>query len=201
MDQRDDRWADWEAGPVSRPFTVTGGRTQPRGAWRFDLIDTVLRTTRETTYHSPERARILELCQAPTTVAELAAAVGLPLGVVRVVLDDLLNEDLIEVTAAAPRGQVTDLRLLRQVLNGLERLLSRNPGNARQAAPGVPVRRSGRAAGSRLAPVLQGEQRAEAGDRDPPGPALQYRRALLPGQHRAAAEQDGPGDVGLRRGR
>jgi hypothetical protein len=56
------------------------------------------------------------------TVAELAAAVGLPLGVVRVVLDDLLHENLIEVTAAAPRGHVTDMGLLRQVLNGLQSL-------------------------------------------------------------------------------
>ncbi len=120
--QDDDRWTDWDAGPVSRPFTVTGGRTQPRGTWRFDLVDTVLRTARETIYRSPERSSILELCRVPVTVAELAAAVGLPLGVVRVVLDDLLNEDLIEVTAAAPRGRVTDTGLLRQVLNGLQRL-------------------------------------------------------------------------------
>jgi hypothetical protein len=120
--QDDDRWTDWDPGPVSRPFTVTGGRTQPRGAWRFDLVDTVMRTARETTYHSPERSGILELCRVPVAVAELAAAVGLPLGVVRVVLDDLLHEGLIEVTAAAPRGQVTDTRLLRQVLNGLQRL-------------------------------------------------------------------------------
>lgn len=122
MDSRDDRWSGWDTGPVSRPFIVTGGRTQPRGAWRFDLVDTVVRTSKEAAYHSPERSRILELCHVPVAVAELAAAIELPLGVVRVVLDDLLNENLIEVTAAAPRGPVTDLRLLRQVLDGLQRL-------------------------------------------------------------------------------
>ena len=62
-------------------------------------------------------------CQSiPTAVAELASAVGLPLGVVRVLLDDLLRENLIEVCAAAPRGPVTDMRLLRQVLQGLQSL-------------------------------------------------------------------------------
>lgn len=71
---------------------------------------------------SPERSRILELCQVPVTVAELASAVGLPLGVVRVVLEDLLHENLVEVTAAAPRGRATDMGLLRQVLNGLRSL-------------------------------------------------------------------------------
>jgi len=125
MDSRDDdRWTDWDAGPVSRPYTVTGGRTRPRGAWQFDLVDVVARTPRsaDTTFFSPERSRILELCRVPTAVAELAAAVGLPLGVVRVVLDDLLHENLIEVTSAAPRGRVTDMRLLRKVLEGLQSL-------------------------------------------------------------------------------
>jgi hypothetical protein len=120
----DDRWTDWDAGPVSRPYTVTGGRTQLRGGWHFDLVDTVARTPQsaDVTYWSPERSHILELCRVPVTVAELAAAVGLPLGVVRVVLDDLLHENLIEVAAAAPRGHVTDMGLLRQVLNGLQSL-------------------------------------------------------------------------------
>jgi Protein of unknown function (DUF742) len=122
MDAQDDSWTDWDAGPVSRPFTVTGGRTQARGSWTFDLVDTIFRTPRDVTYQSPERSAILELCRVPTTVAELAAAVGLPLGVVRVVLGDLLSENLIEVTAAAPRGRVTDMGLLHKVLNGLQRL-------------------------------------------------------------------------------
>jgi hypothetical protein len=38
------------------------------------------------------------------------------------VLDDLLHENLVEVMAAAPRGRVTDMGLLRQVLNGLRSL-------------------------------------------------------------------------------
>ncbi len=120
----DDRWADWDVGPVARPYTVTGGRTHLRGEWHFDLVDTVARTpaSADVTYRSPERGHILELCRVPVTVAELASAVGLPLGVVRVVLDDLLQENLIEVTAAAPRGRVTDSSLLRQVLDGLQRL-------------------------------------------------------------------------------
>ena len=125
MDSRDDdRWTDWDSGPVSRPYTVTGGRTRPRGTWQFDLVDMVARTPKsaDTTFFSPERSRILDLCRVPTAVAELASAVGLPLGVVRVVLDDLLHENLIEVTAAAPRGRVTDVRLLRKVLEGLQAL-------------------------------------------------------------------------------
>src|SRR5258708_37971171 len=106
MSSHDDGWTDWDSGPVPRPYTVTGGRTRARGQWQFDLVDTVARTqnSADAASSSPERSRILELCRVPVTVAELASAVGLPLGVVRVVLDDLLHENLVEVAAAAPRG-------------------------------------------------------------------------------------------------
>jgi hypothetical protein len=120
----DDSWTDWDAGPVSRPYTLTGGRTRPRGSRQFDLVDLIVRTPKavDTVFVSPERSRILELCRYPVAVAELASAIGLPLGVVHVLLDDLLHENLIEVRATAPRGRVTDMNLLRQVLNGLQAL-------------------------------------------------------------------------------
>jgi hypothetical protein len=124
MSSDDDRWMDWDAGPVARPYTVTGGRTRPRGERYFDLVDVVARTAKPADHlsASPERSQILALCWAPVTVADLASAIGLPLGVVRVLLDDLVGENLIEVRATAPRGRVTDKRLLRQVLDGLHAL-------------------------------------------------------------------------------
>ena len=124
MSSDDDRWMDWDAGPVARPYTVTGGRTGPRGERYFDLINVVARSGRpaETFLFSPERSRILELCRGPVTVADLVSVIGLPLGVVRVLLDDLVQEDLIEVKTMAPRGRVTDKQLLRQVLDGLHAL-------------------------------------------------------------------------------
>ena len=124
MGSDDDRWMDWDAGPVSRPYTVTGGRTRPRGERYFDLVDIVARTGKPADFLSaaPERSQILALCQAPVTVAELASATGLPLGVIRVLLDDLVGENLIEVLATAPRGRVTDTKLLRQVLDALHAL-------------------------------------------------------------------------------
>jgi Protein of unknown function (DUF742) len=121
----DDAWMDWDAGPVARPYTVTGGRTRPRGEERFDLIDVVARTSAPADAFlalTPERFRILELCGRPVTVADLASGVGLPVGVVRVLLADLVHEGLIKVTAPAARGRVTDSRLLRQVLDGLNAL-------------------------------------------------------------------------------
>jgi hypothetical protein len=76
----------------------------------------------DTTFFSPERSRILQLCYSPASVAELSAGVGLPLGVVRVLLGDLLHENLIEIKVTAQRGIVTDTNLLSRVLSGLRAL-------------------------------------------------------------------------------
>jgi hypothetical protein len=115
---------DWDAGPVARPYTVTGGRTRPRGERYFDLIDVVALSGKPPVRQSfsPERSLILDLCRNPITVADLASAIGLPLGVVRVLLDDLVLDGLIDVTTAAPKGQVTNRDLLRQVLDALQAL-------------------------------------------------------------------------------
>src|ERR1700744_2983876 len=123
MSPQDDGWMDEEAGPVARPYTVTGGRTRPVGERQFDLIDIVWATgaqPRRAFSPGPEHLRILGLCHRPTVVADLTAAIGLPLGVVRVLLGDLLYEDLISVSRQAQR--VTDMGLLQKVLSGLRTL-------------------------------------------------------------------------------
>jgi Protein of unknown function (DUF742) len=121
-----DRYAYEEAGPVSRPYMVTGGRTRPRGTRYFDLVDMVVRSSRLTETASvsgPECAQILDLCRVPTSVAEVSAIIGLPIGVLRVLLGDLLYENQIEVIESAPRGGVvTDTNLLSRVLERLRAL-------------------------------------------------------------------------------
>jgi hypothetical protein len=121
-----DRYTYEEAGPVSRPYMVTGGRTRPRGTRYFDLVDMVVRSPRMTdtaSVSSPECAQILELCLVPTSVAEVGAIIGLPIGVLRVLLGDLLYENRIQVMESAPRGGVvTDTALLSRVLERLRAL-------------------------------------------------------------------------------
>ena len=120
----DDRWTDWDAGPVSRPYALTGGRTRPRVELRFDLIDVVSWTGAHVDVQSVshEGRRILEMCRAPITVADLASALRLPLAVVRVLLGDLAHDGLIVVRVATPKGRVTDHRLLARVLAGIRAL-------------------------------------------------------------------------------
>jgi hypothetical protein len=74
-----------------RPFYMTGGRTQPvRDGLRLHTIV----TAPPSALHAPlrfELRRIVELCQRPLSVAEVAAGLGVPVGVTRVLIADLLS--------------------------------------------------------------------------------------------------------------
>jgi hypothetical protein len=119
-----DRWLDREAGPVVRPYAVTSGRTLPAGGASFGLIDVVVTTGERPPAHfrpGPEHRRILSLCRRPTPIVDLTSEIDLPLGVVRVLLGDLTSEGMLRVLSAQ-KQPVTDQRLLRMVLDGLESL-------------------------------------------------------------------------------
>jgi hypothetical protein len=80
-----------------RPFVMTGGRTVPVDD-RLRIETQVVATgSFEPTNLDPERRRILGSCRTPLSVAEVAAAVRLPLGVARVLIADLAVDGLIAV--------------------------------------------------------------------------------------------------------
>jgi DNA-binding MarR family transcriptional regulator len=118
----EDAWYDDEAGPLVRPYAMTGGRTQPvRG--RFDLITLVIaRRVPAPATLTPEQVRILEMCWRPLSVAEIAAYLKLPAGTVRVLLGDLLDGDLIETREPPSVTERPSEELLEAVLAGLRAL-------------------------------------------------------------------------------
>ena len=119
-----DRWFDREAGPVVRPYALTKGRTLPSGGASFGLIDVVVATNERPSVNfrpGPEHRLILGMCRRPTPIVDLTSEIDLPLGVVRVLLGDLTSEGMLRVLSSQ-RQQVTDQRLLRMVLDGLESL-------------------------------------------------------------------------------
>lgn len=75
---------------VVRPFLLTGGRTRPvRDGLR---VETML-SAQPAALSAPlrfEARRIVELCQRPMSVADVAVALGTPLGVARVLVADLV---------------------------------------------------------------------------------------------------------------
>lgn len=119
----DEAWYDEDAGPLVRPYTMTGGRSAPdRG--RFDLITLVVarRAIPPSTQLFPEQARIVELCRRPLSVAEVGAELDLPLGTVRVLLGDLLEAGLIETHEPPTLSELPSEELLRELLAGLRAL-------------------------------------------------------------------------------
>lgn len=120
-----ERWVGREAGPLVRPYTMTRGRTQPRGV-RLDLITILVVSGRgpaENVRLSSEHRRLLDLCRRPSTTADLASEVELPFRVVQVLLGDLYHHGLIEeVRQPVASNQRPDAHLLMRVLDELRHL-------------------------------------------------------------------------------
>ncbi len=119
-------WSDWEAvqetGGLVRPYFWTGGRTASRYVLSFETLISATGQPVDPTA-PPEHRTILTLCAAPRSVAEVAALLSMPLGVVRVVLGDMAEAGSVAVhrTAGSADG-APDLDLMQRVLNGLQRL-------------------------------------------------------------------------------
>jgi hypothetical protein len=124
LDSFEPDWLDEDAGPVVRPYTITGGRVDPAG---FDLIAHVVATEGNPSAppgdpargSTPEEQAILAAAAGPRAVVEVAATVDLPLGVVRVLLSDLHEKGLIERydPPSAPGGPNEEM--LQAVIHGL----------------------------------------------------------------------------------
>jgi hypothetical protein len=115
-------WFDGEAGPVVRPYALTGGLTRPSGE-RVDLIDMVraVRMAGQNIPLSPEQADVLQRCPIPVTLVELAADLNLPIGVVRILVSDLRDRGLVTIHRSKSAG-LSDLKILQEVVDGLRRL-------------------------------------------------------------------------------
>jgi hypothetical protein len=102
------QWYDGEAGPLVRPYAMTGGRTQPGPTGvRFDLIalvtlDVGAPGVGDDTALGPEHRALIDLCRSETqSVAELGC---------------------VTVSRPVPPAQLPDERILREVIEGLRAL-------------------------------------------------------------------------------
>jgi hypothetical protein len=112
-------------GRLVRPYAVTRGRTEPT---RDIAIEAVLQTSERgrhsTQFSDRDQRRIVRMCgERPQSLAEISAHLGMPLGVVRVLVADLIGADLLVLHGVAEEGDVSDrIDVLERVLVGLHRL-------------------------------------------------------------------------------
>jgi hypothetical protein len=121
----DHEWLDDDAGPVVRPYAVTGGRVQSDAAASLDLVAFVEANVGPDVpapWLQPEHRTILSLTQMPLTVAEVSSYLGLALGVVRVLLGDLIQQRLLSVHQISPVTPLSNEQVLREVIDGLRAL-------------------------------------------------------------------------------
>ena len=108
---------------IVRPYALTAGRTRAS----IDLpVEAIIEqeppaTDREWSEHD-QVGQIVRACAGRTSVAEISAAVSLPLGVVRVLLGDLVEQGYLKVAATTlTDASSTDVRqdLIERTLRGL----------------------------------------------------------------------------------
>ncbi len=111
-------------GPVAssvRPYIHTGGRTR---AGFYLGVETLVSTRR----HAPAgmanmtHRAIMDLCDRPKSVAEVAALIPVPLGVARVLIGDLAQSGALFVHRPPTANGQPDTALMARVLRGLQRL-------------------------------------------------------------------------------
>ena len=118
-------WTPDDDAPVARvvrPYTLTGGRTAPK----VELpVEATLRRESAGLVQLADAnlTRILDVCDK-RSVAEVSAHVHMPIGVVRVLLSDLIEQGHVRVQATLTADSSQDERreLIERTLRGLRTL-------------------------------------------------------------------------------
>lgn len=102
---------------VIRPFLLTGGRTTPTQAGL--RVETLIQAGSVASGALRfEARRIVELCRRPSSVAEVAAALQVPLGVARVLVSDLIADGSVTLV----QREEVSIQLMERVLDRVRAL-------------------------------------------------------------------------------
>jgi Protein of unknown function (DUF742) len=114
---------DEAVGRLVRPYTVTGGRTQPRYQLQVEaLVAASVYEPRDLSVLAPECQAILQFCRDWRSVAEISAVLRLPLGVARILIADMGADGLVRIHQREDAEGRPDLNLLERVLSGLRKI-------------------------------------------------------------------------------
>lgn len=110
-----------EVTELVRPYVITNGQELP-GDNTFTMITlvAVAQDPPRTRVLDPEKLRVMDLCGGGyLAVAEIAAHTGLPMGVVKILLADLVDDGYLMARSPVPRAKLVERELLEEVLHGL----------------------------------------------------------------------------------
>ena len=114
------------AGPrLVRPYALTSGRTESVVDLPIEATFEVLPSGRTTTWPEGDLSgRIIDLCAATESVAEVSAKLHIPLGVARVLLGDLVTAGHLKTRTTISENTTSDERreLIERTLSGLRAL-------------------------------------------------------------------------------
>ena len=117
-------WLDEDAGPVVRPYTVTGGRAHPVTG-RLALltyVEALYAPEADLIHLQPEHRAILAMTGKAVSLAEIAGRLDLPVGVVRVLIGDLIQASLVSTFDSDSTVNPPDENILQAVIDGLRAL-------------------------------------------------------------------------------
>jgi hypothetical protein len=97
-----------------RPFVITGGRTRAADtSLRMEtMVQTVGKPRDDLNF---EKARIVDECYEPISIAEIAAGLGVPLGVAMVIVGDLVDDGCLQTTDPVEIELSTITRMIERV--------------------------------------------------------------------------------------
>ncbi len=114
-------WGEHEQAPKARPYVRTGGRTRAAHDLRLETLLSVVGLALPPA--DPTQRALRELCGTPVSVAEIAARLGVPLGVARVLISDAITARSLLVHEPAIGGDgEPPMELLHRVVAGLRNL-------------------------------------------------------------------------------
>ncbi|WP_305093221.1 DUF742 domain-containing protein [Prescottella sp. R16] len=108
-----------------RPYSFTSGRTKPAVELALEaLIQALPLSDRQLPELGDVEATIVALCAQSPSVAEIAARVGVPIGVARVLVADLVESGHLRILATLQDDASDSERreLIERVLGGLRNL-------------------------------------------------------------------------------
>lgn len=110
-----------DANDFVRPFLVTGGRT--KSSVKGLQFETMVQATQLDGENLRfESARVVDLCENATAIAEISAHLSMPIATVKVVLGDLIDSGHVEVHRTIDATDSDDIQLISRLIEGVRRL-------------------------------------------------------------------------------